>query len=93
MEEQAFARLEAHPHFRGRSQWIQIRYRDRDRCLKLSGKLPSFYLKQLAQETLRQLNGVDTIENEIIVASPEGRIDPVSLDNEPVSLTNTNLGG
>jgi osmotically-inducible protein OsmY len=73
MEQRAFAALESHPHFRGRSKWIEIRYRDR--CLSLRGKLPSFFLKQIAQESLRQLDGVDTIENQIVVVSPQGQFE------------------
>ena len=90
MEQLARATLESHPHFRGRSQWVQIRYRDGR--LSLGGRLPSFFLKQLAQEALRQLDGVETIENQIVVASPNGHLESAcdigSTNSTPGELTN-----
>jgi hypothetical protein len=38
----------------------------------LSGRLPTFYLKQLLQETVRHLPGVQHVRNEIDVVSPYG---------------------
>jgi hypothetical protein len=76
VEAQAARMIEIHPHFRGRSQWVQCHCRNRQLILK--GKLPSFYLKQLAQEALRCLKGIDRIENRIQVASPVGEIRPGS---------------
>lgn len=35
--------------------------------LLLSGRVPSFYHKQLAQETVRNLPGVDEIVNDVMV--------------------------
>ncbi len=64
--------LESHPHFRGRSQWVKCRCANG--CLYLNGALPSFYLKQLAQEMLRDIDGVDLIVNQIVVASPTGQV-------------------
>lgn len=72
VEDRARFLLERHPHFHGRSDWIQIRYRNR--CLRLDGQLPSFYLKQLAQEALRNIDGVEQIDNQIMVASPQGHV-------------------
>ena len=37
--------------------------------LILSGRLPTFYLKQLLQETVRHLPGVQHVRNEIDVAT------------------------
>jgi BON domain len=59
-----------HPHFRGRLESLSI-----DECgrvLYISGQLPTFYLKQLAQETLRRVPGVKCVRNEIDVISPYG---------------------
>lgn len=64
--------LERHPHFRGRNLWLQCTCREGN--LYLSGKLPSFHLKQVAQEVVRHVEGVRTVVNEIVVASPEGEI-------------------
>lgn len=62
--------LEHHPHFRGRLESLSID--QRGRVLYLSGQLPTFYLKQLVQEILRRLPGVQSIRNEIVVISPYG---------------------
>jgi osmotically-inducible protein OsmY len=62
--------LERHPHFRGRMCDIHIKHEDRN--LYLTGRLPTFYLKQLVQEAVRHLPGVDFVYNEIDVVSPEG---------------------
>jgi hypothetical protein len=62
--------LERHPHFRGRLNGLRIE--QRARTLILSGRLPTFYLKQLLQETVRHLPGVQHIRNEIDVVSPYG---------------------
>ena len=75
----AAALIESHPLFRGRGRWIECR------CLGgslyLSGKLPSFYLKQLVQELLRELEGIERIENGIVVASPVGEVECKSVSD------------
>lgn len=64
--------LENHPHFRGRSNWVRCE------ChlgtLRLCGRVPSYYLKQLAQEVVRKVPQVAGIENQIVVANPCGEI-------------------
>ena len=62
--------LEHHPHFRGRLRGLSIEHRGR--TLFLSGRLPTFYLKQLVQEAVRHLPGVQHVRNEIDVVSPYG---------------------
>jgi hypothetical protein len=62
--------LEDHPHFRGRLAGLRIEHRGR--TLFLSGRLPTFYLKQLVQEAVRHLPGVTRVRNEIDVVSPYG---------------------
>jgi osmotically-inducible protein OsmY len=44
-----------------------------DGVLTLSGCLPSYYLKQIAQETLAPLEGLARIENQIAVVAPGPR--------------------
>jgi hypothetical protein len=44
----------------------------RGKTLCLSGRLPTFYLKQLVQETIRHIPGVQSIHNEISVVSAAG---------------------
>jgi hypothetical protein len=63
-------RLEHHPHFRGRTSGLSIEQRGKTLCL--SGRLPTFYLKQLVQETIRHIPGVQRIHNEISVVSAAG---------------------
>ena len=63
-------RLSAHSHFRGR--FASIRISCRDGCLKLTGQLPSFYLKQLLQTAVRDIDGVQEIVNDVFVANPRG---------------------
>ncbi len=83
IEERARALLESHPHFRGRTRWVHCKCRNRRLCL--SGKVPSYYLKQLAQEAVRDIEGVDAIINQIVVGSPVWQIDK-SIQNDKASL-------
>jgi hypothetical protein len=62
--------LERHPHFRGRVHGLSIEQRGKTLCL--SGRLPTFYLKQLVQETLRHVPGVQAIRNDIAVVNATG---------------------
>ena len=66
VERRADGILDGHPHFRGSDQWVQCRCSNR--VLKLDGCLPSYFLKQLAQEALRDLEGISRIENRIAVS-------------------------
>jgi osmotically-inducible protein OsmY len=65
---QARARLEQHPHFRGRTAVIAIQ--TSGDTLVLSGCLPSHYLKQLLQEALKAVPGVAAIDNQVNVTWP-----------------------
>jgi hypothetical protein len=40
--------------------------------LTINGELPSFYLKQMVQSLLRNLDGVERLENRIVVVNPTG---------------------
>jgi osmotically-inducible protein OsmY len=62
--------LERHPHFRGRIHDLAVKHEGRN--LYLTGRLPSFYLKQLIQEAVRHLPDVDFVYNEIDVVSADG---------------------
>jgi hypothetical protein len=62
--------LESHPHFRGRATGVSIAQKGSD--LFVTGRLPSFYLKQLVQEALRHVPGVQYVYNQIDVVSSEG---------------------
>ena len=40
--------------------------------LRLDGKVPSFYLKQMAQSLMQDIDGVEQVDNALIVANPYG---------------------
>jgi len=44
-----------------------------DRVLTLRGRLPSYYLKQMAQAMVADVEGVAAIDNQIEVMSPGNR--------------------
>ncbi len=62
--------LESHPHFRGRTNGVRIVHEGPD--LFLTGRLPTFYLKQLVQEAMRHVPGVQYVYNRIDVVNPHG---------------------
>ncbi len=62
--------LEHHPHFRGRVNNVFIEHYGR--TLQLTGRLPTFYLKQLVQEAVRHVPGVQNVRNMIDVVSSNG---------------------
>lgn len=62
---QARKRLEQNAHFRGRSRLIRID--EQNGTLVLRGRLPSFYLKQILQTVLLDMDGVSHIDNRVEV--------------------------
>ena len=68
--------LESHPHFRGRANGVCIAHEGQN--LFLTGRLPTFYLKQLVQEAMRHVPGVQYVYNRIDVVNAHG----VSGDRE-----------
>ena len=64
--------LEAHSHFRGRTRHIHIE--DHQGELVLRGSVPTYYLKQVLQEVVRDVGGVQRIDNRVDVCSPRGVI-------------------
>jgi hypothetical protein len=58
-------RLEDHPHFRGRTHLLQVEAIGRS--IVVSGRLPSYYLKQLLQEAIKAIPGVVHIDNRVDV--------------------------
>ena len=61
----AHARLKCHPQLQGKGCWVKCHVADGR--LYLSGRLPSWYLNQMAQEAVRYVEGVDEIVNDILV--------------------------
>ncbi len=57
--------LEQHPHFRGRTSLLQIETIGGE--IVLSGRLPSYYLKQLLQEAVKKIPDVAHIDNRVEV--------------------------
>jgi hypothetical protein len=62
-------RLQRHPHFRGRASLVRIELVEG--TIVLSGRLPSYYLKQLLQEAIRLMPGVMDIDNRVLVMRPD----------------------
>ena len=62
--------LENHPHFRGRVSDVFVEHKGR--TLFLTGRVPTFYLKQLVQEAVRHVPGVQQVRNLIDVISADG---------------------
>ena len=52
-------------HFQHRTQLLRLE--NRDGCLIIEGRLPSFYLKQVLQTLLRDVDGVVQIDNRVDV--------------------------
>ena len=65
--------LENHPCFRGRSRFVEAE--QHGDMIVLTGNFPSFYLKQLAQETVKSVVGECRVQNRIVVASPVGEVE------------------
>ncbi len=57
--------LEASALFRSRSHLIHMQHLDG--TLRLDGRLPSFYLKQMLQTILRDVDGITRIDNRVSV--------------------------
>jgi hypothetical protein len=61
-------RLEQHPHFRGRTSLLQIE--EIGGAIVVSGRLPSYYLKQLLQEAIKGSPDVTKVDNHVDVVWP-----------------------
>ena len=60
--------LERHAHFRGRCTLLGIDFVEE--TIVLSGRLPTYYLKQLLQEEIRLNPAVTIIDNRVTVMRP-----------------------
>jgi osmotically-inducible protein OsmY len=65
MELRAAMQLNIHPSLREFASSVQFCYRNG--CMVMAGVLPSYFLKQLAQEAVRKLEGVEAVDNRIYV--------------------------
>ena len=67
MERRARALVEAHSHFVGRARLFEFQYSEE--VLVVRGSVPTFYLKQVLQSVLKDLDGVRLIDNQVTVVS------------------------
>ena len=63
LDDKVFTALERNPHLHGRKLCFET---ERGR-VTLRGQVRSYYQKQMAQEAIRHLDGVDEIYNELEV--------------------------
>jgi hypothetical protein len=66
--------LDDHPHFRGRTKLFRIE--SIGRSIVVSGRVPTYYLKQLLQETIKAVPEVVHIDNRVDVTAeypPHGK--------------------
>jgi hypothetical protein len=70
VEQSAHALVNAHPHFHGRA--AQFEFVCREEVLVVRGLVPTFYLKQVLQTVLKDLDGVRLIDNRVTVTSLDG---------------------
>jgi hypothetical protein len=59
-----------HTHFHGRADCFEFQYRER--VLVVRGAVPSYYLKQLLQSALMDLQGVSRVDNQVAVVACDG---------------------
>ncbi len=70
VEDAARELLASHPHFRGRVELFE--FIGRGDVLIVRGRVPTFYLKQLVQSILRDVEGVRRIDNQVDVTCCDG---------------------
>ncbi len=68
-EQEARDLLRRHPHFTGRADGFKFELFDNK--LVVRGRVPTFYLKQLLQHALQQLDGIEEIDNRVEVMRPD----------------------
>lgn len=70
IERSAHQKVSQHLHFRGRAGNYEFVHHNG--VLTVRGRVPSFYLKQLLQHALRDLEGVRSIDNQVDVVACDG---------------------
>ena len=75
IEDLANSKLSDHPYFRGRQ--LDFTFEINDGVLTVRGSVPSFYLKQLLQVALKEIDNVARVDNRVDVISNNG------LSSEP----------
>jgi hypothetical protein len=74
IEQQAHTLVNAHCHFHRRAGRFEFTC-DED-VLIVRGNVPTFYLKQVLQSVLQDLEGIRTIDNRVAVVSSHGLSGP-----------------
>jgi hypothetical protein len=69
---QAQSILDAHTHFRGRAG--QFEFDCREDVLVVRGTVPTYYLKQVLQNVLMDVEGVRLIDNQVSVVYGDAEI-------------------
>ena len=70
IEERDWAHINNNPQSRGRAMNFEVEYRVH--VLTLHGAVPSYYLKQVLQTAVRDLEGVRLVDNHVQVIPSEG---------------------
>ena len=65
LDDRIFTALERNPHLMGRS----LRFEAEQGKITLKGTVRSYYQKQMAQEALREVDGIAEIHNELEVVA------------------------
>ena len=80
VEQLAEQALSDHVHFVARSRSLKFTYLPELKTLRIDGCLPTYYLKQIVQETLRELPEVEEIDNRISVVGRTALIGELEAD-------------
>ena len=80
IEQLAFDLVDTHSHFHRRAS--RFDFQCSDDVLIVRGHVPTFYLKQLLQSVLRELDDICTVDNQVQVASSHG-LSGLSYDGVP----------
>jgi hypothetical protein len=67
---QAYSILDGHAHFRGRA--ARFEFVCEEEVLIVRGSVPTFYLKQVLQSVLKEIEGIRKIDNQVQVVSAAG---------------------
>jgi hypothetical protein len=62
--------ISRHAHFKGRAH--RFEFECAKNVLVIRGRVPTFYLKQLLQDALKEIEGVCRIDNRVEVVAFEG---------------------
>ena len=74
MEQRARTMIEKHALFTGRSRLFEFQYRED--VLVVRGHVPTFYLKQVLQSVLKNMDGIRRVDNQVIVDWSDGLVGP-----------------